>query len=35
MINATQIRRGMLIILEGQLYRVLEAIHVTPDGGRR
>jgi elongation factor P len=30
MINATQIRRGMLIILEGQLYRVLEATHVTP-----
>ena len=30
MINATQIRRGMLIILDGQLFRVLEAIHVTP-----
>ena len=30
MINATQIRRGMLIILEGRLYRVLEATHVTP-----
>ena len=30
MINATQIRRGMLIILDGQLYRVLEATHVTP-----
>jgi elongation factor P len=30
MINATQIRRGMLIVLEGQLFRVLEAIHVTP-----
>jgi elongation factor P len=30
MINATQIRRGMIIILEGQLYRVLEATHVTP-----
>jgi elongation factor P len=30
MINATQIRRGMLITLEGQLYRVLEATHVTP-----
>ncbi len=30
MINATQIRRGMLIILEGQLFRVLEATHVTP-----
>jgi len=30
MINATQIRRGMLIILDGQLFRVLEATHVTP-----
>ncbi len=30
MINATQIRRGMIIILEGKLYRVLEATHVTP-----
>lgn len=30
MINATQIRRGMLIILDGRLYRVLEATHVTP-----
>jgi elongation factor P len=30
MINATQIRRGMLIILEGQLFRVLESTHVTP-----
>lgn len=30
MINATQIRKGMLILLEGRLYRVLEATHVTP-----
>ncbi len=30
MINATQIRRGMIILLEGQLYRVLEAVHITP-----
>ncbi len=30
MINATQIRKGMLIILEGQLYRVLDATHITP-----
>jgi elongation factor P len=30
MINATQIRRGMIIILEGNLYRVLEAVHITP-----
>jgi len=30
MINATQIRRGMIIKLEGNLYKVLEAIHITP-----
>lgn len=30
MINATQIRRGMIVILEGNLYRVLEAVHITP-----
>lgn len=30
MINATQIRRGMVIILEGTLYKVLEATHITP-----
>jgi elongation factor P len=30
MINATQIRRGMIIILDGSLYRVLEAVHITP-----
>jgi len=30
MINATQIRRGMIIKLDGNLYRVLEAVHITP-----
>ncbi|OGD19539.1 MAG: elongation factor P [Candidatus Aminicenantes bacterium RBG_16_63_16] len=30
MINATQIRRGMIILLDGNLYRVLEAVHITP-----
>lgn len=30
MINATQIRKGMVIKLEGQLYKVLEAVHLTP-----
>ncbi|MEW5900023.1 MAG: elongation factor P [Acidobacteriota bacterium] len=30
MINATQIRKGMILILEGRLYQVHEAIHITP-----
>jgi len=30
MINATQIRKGMTIKLEGNLYKVLEAVHITP-----
>lgn len=30
MINATQIRKGMVIKLEGELYKVLEAVHVAP-----
>ncbi len=30
MINATQIRRGMVIILDGVLYKVHEATHITP-----
>ncbi len=30
MINATQVRRGMIIKLDGNLYRVLEAVHITP-----
>ncbi len=30
MINATQIRKGLIILLDGNLYRVLEAVHITP-----
>jgi len=30
MINATQIRRGMVIEREGNLYKVLDVIHITP-----
>jgi len=30
MINATQIRKGMIIEIEGELYLVLETSHVTP-----
>jgi len=30
MLNATQIRKGMVIKHEGQLYKVLEAVHITP-----
>ena len=30
MINATQIRKGMVIILEKDLYKVIEATHLTP-----
>jgi elongation factor P len=34
MINATQIRKGMVIKIEGKLYKVLEATHVTPGKGQ-
>jgi elongation factor P len=34
MINATQIRRGMIIKLEGELYKVLERSHITPGKGQ-
>lgn len=34
MINATQIRKGMIIKLEGELYKVLETTHVTPGKGQ-
>jgi len=30
MINATQIRRGMAIKFNGEIYKVLEAVHVAP-----
>lgn len=34
MINATQIRKGMVIKVEGELYKVLEATHITPGKGQ-
>jgi len=34
MISATQIRKGMLIKIEGNIYKVLEATHITPGKGQ-
>ena len=34
MINATQIRKGMILKLEGELYKVLDTTHVTPGKGQ-
>ena len=34
MINATQIRKGMAIKVEGEIYKVLEATHITPGKGQ-
>jgi elongation factor P len=34
MINATQIRKGMVIKVKGELYKVLEAVHITPGKGQ-
>jgi elongation factor P len=34
MINATQIRKGMVIEIDGELYLVLETSHVTPGKGQ-
>ena len=34
MINATQIRKGMVIKVEGEIYKVLESTHVTPGKGQ-
>lgn len=34
MINATQIRKGMVIKIEGKLYKVLETAHITPGKGQ-
>jgi len=34
MINATQIRKGMAIKIEGEIYKVLEATHITPGKGQ-
>jgi elongation factor P len=34
MISATQIRKGMVIKVEGKLYKVLETTHITPGKGQ-
>jgi elongation factor P len=34
MINATQIRKGMVIKIDGDIYKVLEASHITPGKGQ-
>ncbi|MFQ6037442.1 MAG: elongation factor P [Candidatus Aminicenantales bacterium] len=34
MISATQIRKGMVIRVEGELYKVLETTHITPGKGQ-
>lgn len=34
MINATQIRKGMVVKVEGKIYKVLEATHITPGKGQ-
>ncbi len=34
MLVATQIRAGMVLLMDGELFKVLEAVHVTPGKGR-
>ncbi len=34
MINATQIRKGMIILVDAELYKVLDTTHVTPGKGQ-
>jgi len=34
MINATQIRKGMIIRVKDEIYKVLETTHVTPGKGQ-
>ena len=34
MINATQLRRGMILKIDDELYKVLETTHVTPGKGQ-
>lgn len=34
MINATQLRKGMTIKVEGDIYKVLETTHITPGKGQ-
>lgn len=34
MINATQLRKGMAIKVDGEIYKILDATHVTPGKGQ-
>jgi len=34
MINATQLKKGMIIVIEGELYRIMDTTHVTPGKGQ-
>lgn len=34
MINATQIRKGMIIVLDSDIYKVLDSTHITPGKGQ-
>lgn len=34
MINATQLKKGMIIVIDGELYRILDTTHVTPGKGQ-
>lgn len=34
MINATQIRRGMIIKIDDEIYKILETTHITPGKGQ-
>ncbi|MCJ7580505.1 MAG: elongation factor P [Candidatus Aminicenantes bacterium] len=34
MINATQVRKGMILVIEEELYKVFEVTHVTPGKGQ-
>ncbi|MBU4253335.1 MAG: elongation factor P [Acidobacteria bacterium] len=33
MINATQLKKGMIIVIDGELYRIMDTTHVTPGKG--
>lgn len=34
MINATQMKKGMIVKVEGEIYKVLETTHITPGKGQ-
>jgi len=34
MINATQVRKGMVIVIDGEIYKVLNTTHITPGKGQ-